>query len=74
MDSSISGRNIEEMLTAIITRLDRIEEKIDENSYPPEDLIKPDFITEIKSVKKEIEENKCRDYEDVDTFLKAIEG
>lgn len=74
MDSSISGRNIEEMLTAIIKRLDRIEEKIDENSYPHEDLIKPDFITEIKSVKKDIENSKCRDYEDIDSFLKAIEG
>lgn len=74
MDSSIDRRNIPDMLAAIITRLDRIEEKIDENSYPSEDLIKPAFITEIKKIKNDIGNGKCSDYEDVDSFLKAIKG
>jgi hypothetical protein len=74
MDSSIDRGNIPDMLAAIIARLDRIEEKIDENSYPSEDLIKPAFIEEIKKTKNDIGNGKCRDYEDVDSFLKAIRG
>ena len=69
MDSSIDRKNIPDMLAAIITRLDRIEEKIDENSYPSEDLIKPEFITEVKKIKNDIGNGKCHDYEDVDNYL-----
>jgi hypothetical protein len=42
-----SGR-IETMLSDIVTSLERIEEKIDENVYPPESAIKPEFARRAK--------------------------
>jgi hypothetical protein len=38
------NEKIESLLTDIVSRLDRIEEKIDENVYPPESAIKPELI------------------------------
>jgi len=66
--------NIELLLTDIVSRLDRIEEKIDENVYPPETAIKPEFIKKLKKAKADIKKGKGKTYNSIDDFFKEIEA
>ena len=63
---------IELMLANIINRLERIEEKIDENVYPPESAIKPEYIKRVKKAQAGIPKGKGKTYESMDAFVKAI--
>ena len=75
IDSSLDAagnRKIETLLTDIVTRLDRIEEKIDENVYPPESAIKPEFIRQVKKAEADIRKGKGKTYESMGAFIKAI--
>jgi hypothetical protein len=65
---------IELLLADIVTRLDRIEEKIDENVYPPESAIKPEFIKKIKKAQADIKKGKGKTYNSIDDFFKEIES
>jgi|GEM_PF-2416805 len=65
-------RKIEAMLANIITRLERIEEKIDENVYPPESAIKPEFIKRVKKAEADIAAGKGKAYDSMDDFIRAI--
>ena len=69
---AVSGRKIETLLSDIVTRLDRIEEKIDENVYPPESAIRPEFIRKIKKAQADIRKGKGKTYESMDAFIRAI--
>jgi hypothetical protein len=66
-----SGR-IETMLSDIVTRLERIEEKIDENVYPPESAIKPEFIRRVKKAQADIAAGKGKTYDSMDAFIRAL--
>nr|WP_321349328.1 hypothetical protein [uncultured Methanoregula sp.] len=55
-----SDRKIEAMLANIITRLECIEEKIDENVYPPESAFRPEFIQQVKEAEADIKKAKER--------------
>ncbi|MFA5222472.1 MAG: DUF2683 family protein [Methanoregula sp.] len=70
--SLTKNQKIETLLTDIVTRLDRIEEKIDENVYPPESAIKPEFIRQVKKAEADIRKGKGKTYESMDDFIKAI--
>ena len=72
MENSFKG-DIEIMLTKIIGKLERIEEKLDESNYPPEETLKPDFIERVKNAEKEIPKGKCFEFESMDDFLKSVE-
>jgi hypothetical protein len=65
-------REIQAMLADIISRLNRIEEKIDENVYPPESAIRPEFIRQVKKAEADIRKGKGKTYESMDAFIKAI--
>jgi hypothetical protein len=67
-----TDKKVEQMLSDIVTRLERIEEKIDENVYPPESAIKPEFIKRVKKAQAEIAKGKGKTYESMDVFIKAI--
>jgi len=68
-----TGNNeIRTMLADIISRLNRIEEKIDENVYPPESAIKPEFIRQVKKAEADIRKGKGKTYESMDAFVRAI--
>ena len=69
----MSGR-IELMLSNIITRLERIEEKIDENVYPPESTIRPEFIRQVKKAEAVIRKGKGKTFASVNDFFKEIEA
>lgn len=66
------NRQIELMLANIINRLERIEEKIDENVYPPESAIRPEFIRQVKKAEAGIRKGKGKTYESMDAFIRAI--
>jgi hypothetical protein len=67
-------RKVERMLSDIVTRLERIEEKIDENIYPPESAIKPEFIKRVKRAQADIRKGKGKMYNSIDDFFKEIEA
>ena len=66
------NEKIELLLTDIVNRLDRIEEKIDENVYPPESSIKPEFIKRVKKAQADIAAGKGKTYKSMDDFVQAI--
>ena len=66
------NEKIELLLTDIVSRLDRIEEKIDENVYPPESAIKPEFIKRVKKAQADIKNGKGKTYNSMDDFIRAI--
>ena len=68
------GLRIETLLSDIVTRLDRIEEKIDENVYPPESAIRPEFIKKIKKAHADIKKGKGKTYSSIEDFFKEIEA
>ena len=67
------NEKIESLLTDIVSRLDRIEEKIDENVYPPESAIKPELIRQLKKANADIKKGKGKTYNSIDDFFKEIE-
>lgn len=67
-------RKIETLLSDIVTRLDRIEEKIDETVYPPESAIRPEFVKKVKKAQANIKKGKGKIYDSVDDFFKEIEA
>lgn len=69
-----SEKKVEQMLSDIVTRLERIEEKIDENVYPPESAIKPEFVKRVKKARAEIKKGKGKKYDSIDDFFKEIEA
>jgi hypothetical protein len=66
-------RNVEQLLSDIVTRLERIEEKIDENIYPPEPAITPEFIKSMKKARADIKTGKGKAYDSIDDFFQEIE-
>ena len=67
-----TDRNVEQMLSDIVTRLERIEEKIDESVYPTESAIKPEFIRQVKKAEADIRKGKGKTYKSMGAFIKAI--
>lgn len=65
-------KKVEQMLSEIVARLERIEEKIDENVYPPESAIKPAYIKRVKKAEADIAAGKGKTYKSMDDFIKAI--
>ena len=68
------GRGVETMLSDIVARLDRIEEKIDENVYPPESAIRPGFVKKIKKAHADIKKGKGKTYNSIEDFFKEPEA
>ena len=73
METSYKSHDVEMMFTKIIRKLERIEERLDETSYPPEDNLKPDFVERVRTAETEISKGKCLDFESMDDFLKSVE-
>jgi hypothetical protein len=69
-----SDRKVGAILSDIVTRLERIEEKIDENVYPPESTIKPGFVKDIKKARSDIKKGKGKSYNSADDFFREIEA
>jgi len=67
-----SDSKVERMLLDILIRLERIEEKIDENVYPPESAIRPEFISKVKKARADLAAGKGKTYDSMDDFIRAI--
>jgi hypothetical protein len=63
---------IESRLSEILARLDRLEEEMHENVYPPESAIKPEFIRQVKKAEADIRKGKGKAYSTMDDFIRAI--
>jgi len=52
MENSYKSHDIEIMFTKILGKLERIEEKLDESSYPPKKLLNQILLNESKLLRK----------------------
>ena len=52
----------------------KITAEDDENVYPPESAIKPEFITRVKKAQAEIAAGKGKTYDSMDDFIREIES
>lgn len=66
------NRKIESLLTDIVTRLDRIEGKLDETVYPPESAIRPEYIQKIKKIQAKPSKGRAKTYASMDEFIAAL--
>jgi len=60
------------LLTDIVTRPDRTEEKIDGNFSPPESAFRPEFIRKITKARADTAKGNGKTYESMDAFIRAI--
>jgi hypothetical protein len=73
MDSLDGDLNIKEMFMEIVGKLERIEEKLDETTYPQEEFFKLDFVKRVKAAEKDISDGKYLEFESMDDFLDSVE-
>lgn len=73
MENLFKDHDIEMMFTRILGKLERIEEKLDENYYPAEETLKSDFIERVKTAERDVSKGKCLDFDNMDDFLNSIE-
>ena len=73
MESTFKNRNIETMFARILGKLERIEEKLDETSYPPEEAFYSDFVERVNTSDNEIIKGKRLEFESMDDFLSSME-
>ena len=66
------NQKIERILSDILVKLERIEEKIDEAVYPPESAIKPAYIKKIKEIDAGLTQEKVKTYASMDEFIRNI--
>lgn len=57
---------IERILSDILVKLDRIEEKIDEAVYPPESAIRPAYVKKIKEAESGLSKEQGKTYFSMD--------
>jgi len=67
-------KNVDAILSDIVARLERIEEKIDENVYPPESAIRPEFVKQVRKARADIKKGKGTSYNSADDFFREIEA
>ena len=66
------NRKIETLLSDIVTRLDRIEEKIDVTVYPPESAIRPEYIQKIRKIQAKPSKGRAKTYASMNDFIAAL--
>ena len=66
------NQKIERILSDILIKLERIEEKIDEAVYPPESAIKPAYMKKIKEIDAGHAKETAKTYASMDEFLRNI--
>ena len=67
-----ANQKIERILSDILVKLERIEEKIDEAVYPPESAIKLAYIKKIKEIDAGLTQEKAKTYASMDEFIRNI--
>ncbi len=73
MENSFKDHDIEMMFMKIMGKLDKIEKKLEESSYPSEENFRSDFIERVKTADKEISKGNYLEFESMDDFLKSVE-
>jgi hypothetical protein len=62
----------EKILSEILARPGRIEEKIDEAVYPPESVIRPAYVKKIKEAGAGLAKGKGKTYPSMEDFIRNI--
>lgn len=70
--SAPGNQKIEKILSDILIKLERIEEKMDEAVYPPESAIKPAYVKKIKAIDAGLAREKGKTYASMDEFIRNI--
>ena len=73
MDSLYGDMNVKALIMEIVGKLERIEEKLDENTYLQEEFFKSDFVERVKAAEKDISDGKYLEFESMDDFLDSVE-
>lgn len=66
------NQKIEKILSDILARLERIDEKLDEAVYPPESAIKPAYVKKIRGMSAALTKEKGKTYASMDEFIRKI--
>ena len=66
------NQKAEKILSEILARLERIEEKIDEAVYPPESAIRPAYVKKIKEAGSGLAKGKGKTYPSMEDFIRNI--
>ena len=66
------NQKAEKILSEILARLERIEEKIDEAVYPPESAIRPAYVKKIKEAGAGLAKGKGKTYSSMEDFIRNI--
>lgn len=66
------NQKTEKILSEILARLERIEEKIDEAVYPPESAIRPAYVKKIKEASAGLAKGKGKMYPSMEDFIRNI--
>ena len=66
------NQKAEKILSEILARLERIEEKIDEAVYPPESAIRPAYVKKIKEAGSGLARGKGKTYPSMEDFIRNI--
>jgi len=66
------NQKAEKILSEILARLERIEEKIDEAVYPPESAIRPAYVKKIKDTGSGLAKGKGKTYPSMEEFIRNI--
>jgi len=73
MDKLHSDVDIKAMFVKIIGKLESIEGKLDESTYPTEEFFKSDFIERVKAAENEISDGNYIEFESMDDLLDSVE-
>ena len=66
------NQKADRILSEILARLERIEEKIDEAVYPPESAIRPAYVKKIKEAGSGLAKGKGKTWPSMDDFIRNI--
>jgi hypothetical protein len=66
------NQKAEKILSEILARLERIEEKTGEAVYPPESAIRPAYVKKIKEAGSGLAKGKGKTYPSMEDFIRHI--
>ena len=66
------NQKAEKILSEILARLERIEEKIDDAVYPPVSAIRPAYVKKVKEAGSGLAKGKGKTYPSMEDFIRNI--
>jgi len=67
-------KSLESRLGEIVARLERLEETMHENTYPPQSAIRPEVVRKVRKAQADIRKGKGKTCDSADDFFQEIEA